>query len=54
MEEKLRTSKLREKTRLDFIDRLMAFILFLTIVLVNRSRLLCLWPGHKTKERPQA
>ena len=52
MEAKLRTSMMRVKTPLDFIDRPIAFILFLIIVLVIGSHLWSLWRGRKSNGRP--
>jgi len=46
MEAKLRTSMMRVKTPLDFIDRPIAFILFLIIIAVIGSYLLSLWRGR--------
>ena len=47
MEAKLRTSMLRVKTPLDFIDRPIAFILFLIIVAVVAAHLWTLWKERK-------
>lgn len=47
MEAKLRTSMMRVKTPLDFIDRPIAMILFLIIVAVIVSHFYSLWRGRK-------
>jgi len=47
MEAKLRTSMMRVKTPLDFIDRPIAMILFLIIVAVIASHFYSLWRGRK-------
>ena len=51
MEAKLRTSMMRVKTPLDFIDRPIAFLLFIVILIVIGSHLWTLWKGHKTGDR---
>lgn len=50
METKLRTSMMRVKTPLDFIDRPIAFILFLLIVLVICSHI---WSGLKARRNQE-
>ena len=49
MEAKLRTSMMRVKTPFDFIDRPIAFILFMIILVVLGSHFLSLWQARKTK-----
>ncbi|MEM9105758.1 MAG: tripartite tricarboxylate transporter permease [Pseudomonadota bacterium] len=47
MEAKLRTSMMRVKSPIDFIDRPIAFILFVIIILVIGNHLLTLWRRRK-------
>ena len=47
MEAKLRTSMMRVKSPIDFIDRPIAFILFLIILLVIGNHLLTMWRRYK-------
>ena len=49
MESKLRTSMMRVKTPFDFIDRPIAFILFMIILVVLGSHFWSLWQARKTK-----
>jgi putative tricarboxylic transport membrane protein len=49
METKLRTSMMRVDTPLDFINRPIAFIIFVIIVLVLTSQLLSHWRNRKTQ-----
>ena len=51
MEAKLRTSMMRVKSPIDFIDRPIAFILFVIILLVIGNYLLTAWRG---RSRPEA
>lgn len=50
MESKLRTSMMRVKTPLDFIDRPIALILFLIILAVIGSHVWALWRDRKKKD----
>nr|WP_325250798.1 tripartite tricarboxylate transporter permease [Amylibacter sp.] len=52
MEAKLRTSMMRVKTPFDMIDRPIAFILFLLILLVLGSHARRMWVERKTTEKP--
>lgn len=49
MESKLRTSMMRVRTPFDFIDRPIAFILFMIILVVLGSHFWSLWQARKTK-----
>ena len=52
METKLRTSMMRVKSPLDFIDRPIAFILFLIILVVIAAHFRSLWRARKTNPVP--
>ena len=53
MEAKLRTSMMRVKTPLDFIDRPIAFILFLIILAVFASHIWSFWKAWRDKRSTQ-
>ena len=53
MEAKLRTSMMRVKTPLDFIDRPIAFLLFLIIVIVIASHILGYWRNRTARGVPK-
>ena len=48
MENKLRTSMMRVKTPFDFVDRPIAFLLFLIIIIVLASHAFGLWRGFRS------
>ena len=50
MEAKLRTSMMRVKTPLDFIDRPIAMIIFLIIIAVIASHFYSLWRGRQNRQ----
>ncbi|MDH3661035.1 MAG: tripartite tricarboxylate transporter permease [Alphaproteobacteria bacterium] len=50
MEAKLRTSMMRVKTPFDFIDRPIAFILFLIIIVVLVTHFRTLWRGRRAED----
>ena len=49
MEGKLRTSMMSVKTPIDFINRPIAFILFVIIILIILLQIRTLWKNFKTK-----
>ncbi|MEM7044804.1 MAG: tripartite tricarboxylate transporter permease, partial [Pseudomonadota bacterium] len=54
MEAKLRTSMARVKTPLDFIDRPIAFVLFMIILSVLAAHVWSHWRGGRDKEPKEA